>query len=180
MTEPDPHDDPNVRDDVEVMTDAPVVAPRRASRLLLGVLAGLAVALAGVALWAVLYTKMEKDYVGVSVVIGLLVGYVVREVSRRADIPVRVIAALITAAACLLGTVVAEVAYTASQYHFPFWDLLKDQLPHTFQRLGKRNALTFVIYVAAIAVAFLSASPPRPKRVAAPPPPAEPSEDVAG
>lgn len=150
----------------------PVAAAPPKSRLVLGTLAGLGAVLLGIVVWSLLYAFAKRDYVGVSVVFGLLIGYVVREVSRRSDLTPRIIAAVLTALLCVFGSVIAQVANTARVFHASFWDLLVDLLPDTFTIVSKRNALTFVIFAAAVIVAFLSAGPSKPKAPAVDPRPA--------
>lgn len=143
---------------VDLMAAPPLETERRGS-LLLATLAGLAVAVVGVVAWALLYVQVEREFVGVSVVIGFVAGWLIRVVSRRHDLPPRVIAVVITAIACVIGTVVAEVAFTASEYGASFTQLLGDVLPETFSIVGKRPPLTLAVFGAALVLAFLSAGP---------------------
>lgn len=146
------------------------VAARQESRLVLGTLAGAGAVLLGIVVWSLLYAYTKRDYVGVSVVFGLLVGYVVREVSRRSDLVPRIVAAVLTAILCVFGSVIALVANTVRVYPGEkFFDVLGNTLPNTFEIVSKRNALTYVIFVAAVVVAFLSAGPSKPKAPAAAP-----------
>lgn len=135
-----------------------------AARWPLAILAALAAAVVGVAVWALIYANLEREYVGVSVVIGLTVGWLIRTVSRRSNLVARVVAVVITAIACVAGTVVGEVAYTSKVYKFEFVKLLKDVAPDTFKLLGDRPALTFGIFAAALVLAFMSAGPQKPKQ----------------
>jgi hypothetical protein len=156
----------------------PLAAEAPRTRLPLGILAGLGVALAGVAAWSLLYALAGRDYVGISVVFGLLIGYVVREVSRRTDLLPRVAAAVLAAALCVVGSTAALAANTAHEFHQPFTRILGDLLPHTFEILKDRNVLTFAIFAAAVVVAFVSAAEPKPKKAKAGPPPGyEPPAD---
>lgn len=139
---------------------APAVPP---ARWPLAILAALGAAALGIALWSVIFVAAEREYVGVSVVIGLTVGWLVRVVSRRSNLVARVVAVVITAIACVLGTVVAEVAYTSSQFEFGFLKLLGDVLPNTFELLSDRPGMTLVIFAAALVLAFLSAGPQKEK-----------------
>ncbi|HVF06127.1 MAG TPA: hypothetical protein VNA20_14895 [Frankiaceae bacterium] len=161
---------------------APVAADARpgGGRLVAAILASLGVVVVGVALWSYIYVQAEREYVGVSVVIGLIVGYVMRLVSGRSTVPVRIIAVLITALACVLGTVAGEAAFTANAYDASFFDLFKDILPDSFELVKRRPGLTFAIFGAALVLAFLSASPQdsKKKRKGSDEPPASVVEPV--
>lgn len=153
MTEPEIPD--------ETIVAVPEAAP--ATRLGLGVLASVVVVAVGVALWVVLVKSLDKEYFGVSVAIGLLVGYALREVSRRSDLLVRVLAVLLTAVACVVGTLMSQAAVkgqTVSIAHLP--------------------KVAYLTFVGALVVAYISATPPKPKKVAAPPTPAEPVDPGEG
>ncbi len=143
----------------------PVVPGPGAKRLVLAILASIALAAGGVALWAGVYAIREREYIGIAVLIGLLVGYVMRAVSGRTTIVVRLIAGLVTAIACVCGTVVGEAAYVAAKYDSKFWKLLGDIEPKWWSILRHRNALTFAVYAAAVVIAFLAAGPQKPKKV---------------
>ena len=150
----------------------PLAAPK--SRLVLGTLAGLGVVLVGITAWSLLYAFVKRDYVGVSVVFALGIGYVVREVSRRSDLVPRIVSAVLAAILCVFGSVIAQIANTAREFpEASFWDLLVDLLPDTFSIVSHRNALTFVIFAAAVVVAFLSAGPSKPAAPKAQPAPAD-------
>jgi len=147
----------------ETSVGAPVVttAPP-ASRLLLATVAALAVAAVGVAAWAGLFLATNKEFPGVTVVFGLLIGYVVSRVSRRGDVVAGIVAALVTAVLCLVGNVAAISAGVVNQYKLSFLDIFKDLLPDAFSLLTDRPALTLLIFAVAVAVAFgstLSSSP---------------------
>lgn len=152
MTEETPQDLPEETAPVEA-------APT--SRLGLGVLASLGVVAAGIGLWVVLLKSLDKEYFGVTVLIGLLVGYVLREVSRRSDMLVRVLAVVLTAVACVAGTLISRAAY----------------LPDG-QSLTKIPGMAYATFAAALVVAYISAVPSKPKKAATPPPaPADPVDD---
>jgi hypothetical protein len=136
----------------------PVATPG-GKRIVLAILAALVVGAIGVAVWGILYATFKREYVGIAVVIGLLVGYVVREVSGRSTIGVRLLASLLTAVACVAGTVVGETAYTAKVYGLPFWDLIDRATKDTWALLQDRTLLQFGVYAAALVIAFLAAGP---------------------
>jgi hypothetical protein len=165
----------------EVVADDPgeLVTPR-SGNLLLAIVAAVGVAAIGVALWGVLYATAKREFVGVSVLIGLLVGYVVRELSKRSTIATRLLAVVVTALACVAGTVVGEVAYTAAQFHTKFWKLFGDVAGDWFTLLRHRTGLQFAIYAAALVIAFLAAGPTATKRSAPVPPPPPGFDPVGG
>lgn len=141
----------------------PVAPAGGGRRVLLGILAAVLVAIAGVAAWALIYAQAEREYVGVAVVIGLAVGWVLRVVSGRTDLWLRFVAVLITAVSCVAGTVTGEVAYTAKVYRADFWQLLGDIAPDWFEVMRRRPALSFAIFLAGLVLAYLSASPQKEK-----------------
>jgi hypothetical protein len=174
------YDDPDAAETSDPMADdaAPYVPPAApapgAGKVVLGVLAALLVAALGVALWAFVYAQMEREYVGVAVVIGLAVGWVIRVVSGRSTLPVRIVAVVVTAVACVAGTLFGDAAYTAKQFKADFFTVLGDIAPDTFDTLSKRPVLSFVIFAAGMVLAFLSAGPQKPKKSAPQVAPVEP------
>jgi len=144
----DPVDDP-----VEPAETVP------ATRLGLALLAGVGVIAVGVALWAVLVKSLDKEYFGVSVAIGLLVGYVLREVSRRSDLLVRGLAVLLTAVTCVVGTLVSHAVADVTT------------------GIGDLPWVAYATFAGALVVAYISATPPKPKKAATPPPPVEPVDE---
>jgi hypothetical protein len=158
----------------------PVAAPQ--SRLVLGTLAGLGVVILAIAAWVVLYLAMDKDYPGITVVAALAIGYVVREVSRRSDLRARLIAAVLALVLCVVGAVAAIAALIVNETpggeEAGFLDSFTKLLPHSFQvindRYQPRPWLTWLIFGAAVVVAFFSAAPAKAKQAKAAPAPAEP------
>jgi hypothetical protein len=159
--------------------EEPVVAPagRGAKGWLLAILAGVAVVAVGVAGWGLLDTVATRDFVGISVLIGLLVGYVVRELSGRTSLGARLVAVLITAVGCVAGATVGETAYTAATYKVKFWDLLPEV--DVWRLMTHRPAVHYAVYVVALVIAFLAAGPQKPKTKPAPED-AEPAEEPLG
>lgn len=160
---------------------APAVAAPPRSRLPLATLAGLGVVVAGLVAWTLLYFALDRDYVGISVVVALVVGYVVREVSGRSDIPPRVVAALLTVVLCVVGAVSsASVGIvedeTFAALDLQWWPTFRGLMKEPWTVLESQRAITWAIFGAAVVVAFLSAGPAKPKKgaVAAPAPAAEP------
>jgi hypothetical protein len=146
--------------------DLPVTAARPGN-LLLGIVGALAVSALGVVLWGILYATVKREFVGLAVLIGLLNGYALRELSRRSTILTRILASVVTALACVAGTVVGEVAYTSAKLHAAFWKLLGDVWGDWWTLLRHRTGLQFAIYAAALVIAFLSAGPSQATRSAA-------------
>jgi hypothetical protein len=145
--------------EVETSAQAAAVAAAPRGRLALGIVAGLVAGVVAVAAWVALSAAMDRDYVGIVVVFALVIGWLVREVSRRSDVPARVVAAVITAAVCLVGSTAAVAGDVASDYDVPFFRVFKDLLPDTFTLITKRGWWAWVIFAAAVVVAFLSAAP---------------------
>jgi hypothetical protein len=142
---------------------AVVTAPPK-SRLLLAILAGLAVVALGVAAWAALFMAANKEYPGITVVFALVIAYVVREVSRRSDFVPGIVAALLTAVLVIVGNVAGIAAGVADQYKLPFLDVFRDLLPDAFTLLTHRPALTLGIFAAAVLVAFFLTIPSKPRK----------------
>ncbi len=167
-------DDQPVRDDVPeepgdgvLAAEEPLAAKR--GNVPLAILASLAIAAIGVALWGVLAAKTLREYVGISVVVGLIVGYVMRELTRRSTIGVRLIASVITALTCVAGSVVGEVAYLTSDAGAPFWRHLRDNIEPdaVWASLERRNGIQLAVFAAAVVIAFAAAGPkkePAPKK----------------
>ena len=147
----------------------PPAATGGAGRWLLGIAASVAVILVGSALWALVYDWRNQEYVGVSVLIGLTLGWVLRTVIGRSDLPVRVLAVVLTAVGIVVGTVVGAAWFAAST-NLPgiggFWDVLPDVAPHWWDILTDkdRDQITYVIFAAALALAYLSAGPQSSKK----------------
>lgn len=171
--------------EVDVSTESyvaaePVVASK--GRLLLAILAGLAVGAFGIAVWTQLYYIRKVDYVGASVVTALLLGYVVREVSGRSGLLPPILSALIAAAVGVVGSVsvaaasvvlTEELAALDPQY----WETFRNGMKEPWNVLEGQTVLRSVILVAAVVVGFISATPPKPKKLEAPPPPLETPDD---
>lgn len=164
-------DRPDGHDDVDAggvaYADAvaePVAAPK--SRMLLGTLAGLVVVVLGIAAWGALYAALDRDYVGITVVLALLIGYVVREVSRRSDLPPRIVSALLTALLCLVGSIsaVAVGLVLLPEYTESYWPTFTRLMERPQDVLKEHNPLTWAIFGAAVVAAFFSAMPPKPKK----------------
>lgn len=169
----------------DAVDPAPVAAPK--TRLLLGALAGLGVALLGIVAWVVLYLTTDRDFPGITVVTALLIGYVVREVSRRSDVPARLVSALLAAVMCLVGAVAAISALVVKDTPVGeaagFVETFRGLMPHVFDvvndRYQPRPWLTWLIFGAAVLVAYFSTAPAKPKKGAATAAPAEPAAPMS-
>lgn len=165
--------------DIEAQLDAEeaaeiAAAPPRpgAGRLLLGLLAALVVGAVGVAAWAGIYASREKEYIGVAVIIGLLAGYAMRAVSGRSDLLPRLLAVVVTALSCVAGSLAGEVAFVAHRYGAAFWPLLRHDADKWWSVMRHRSGIAWVVFAAALVIAFLAAGPQKPKKekaVAEPP-----------
>ena len=146
-------------------------------RMLLAVLVALLIATVTVTLWGVLLQKFNKDFVGLTVVGGLVLGYAMREISRRSNILVRLVSVVITALACVAGTVVSEAAFFSRKYHVAFGTIFDERKKEWWFLLRHRTTMQFVIYAVALLIAFLAAGPAKPKKVTTDDEPAEPAAD---
>jgi hypothetical protein len=143
----------------------------RTGNVPLAVLAGVLTAVAGVLLWTLL-ARYVREFAGLSVLTGLTVGYVLRVVSGRTTVPVRVAAALIVAVACVAGTVTSTRAVLARTIpeqipgsHISFTELMKNfDYGKTFTVVQRQGALPILIYVAAVVIAYLAAGPQKPAK----------------
>lgn len=167
----EPLDDDELLD--EEGLDEPPAKPGVA-QFLLGLLLAVGIGAIGVVIWALIYIKAEREYPGVAVFIALAVGYVLRVVSGRATVPVRIAAALVTAVSSLAGLYVGAVAFAVHSANkqsilrgrVKFWTLLKDDFKWEPIKsiLKHHNWVAYVIFAAAVVIAFLAASPPKPKK----------------
>jgi hypothetical protein len=103
-----------------------------------------------------------------------------RAVSGRSDLLPRLLAVVVTAVSCVVGSLVGEVAYVAHRFGMAFWPLLRKDIGKTYDVMKHRNAVAWIVFAAAVVIAFLAAGPQKPKKekvVAEPPgwdvPPAE-------
>lgn len=150
-------------DDLDAALAAPA-AGGGAKRWLLAIAASLLAIVVGAAVWAAVYDWRDQEYVGVSVLIGLAVGWLMRVITKRSDIVVRLVAVLLTALGIVVGTVVAAAWFASSSplATIPdFWELLPDVLPDWWDILThpEREPITYVIFGAALLLAYLSAGP---------------------
>lgn len=176
-------DDEPIEQDAALSLDAGTPdGDGRTGSLPLAILAGILTAAAGVLVWTLLGRFAGREFVGISVVTGLAVGYVLRVVSGRSTIPVRIAAALILAVTCVAGTVTAGRAVLAKTLpeqvpgsHISWWELMRRfDYGQTVSTVRHRGGLTLAIYAAAAVIAFLSAGPQKPKP--APADPADPAD----
>jgi hypothetical protein len=95
-----------------------------AERFGLAVPAGLAAALIGAILWAVFVYVTEYQLGLVVVLIGALIGYVIRIVGRGTRPAFGILGAICAAFAWALGTVLTDVAFLAQGAGRPFLEVL--------------------------------------------------------
>lgn len=177
-----PDDEATAYEPIEVdasvsATNATVTAEAPRSRLPLATLAGLGLVIVGIVAWAALYVAIDRAFPGITVVMALVIGYVVREVSRRSDLAPRIIAAALTAVLCVVGAYVAAVADVAAQQDIPILDTVREQLRNAWVFLKAYHWITWVIFAAAVVVAFVSASPAGSKQKAKPAPARDDEDD---
>ena len=160
-------------DDLDAALAAPAApAAGGAKRWLLAIAASLVAIVVGSAVWAGIYDWRDQEYVGVSVVIGLAVGWLMRVVTKRSDLVVRLVAILLTALGIAVGMVVAATWF-ASSSALPsvpgFWELLPDVIPDWWDILThpEREPITYIIFGAALLLAYLMAGPQSGKKKAA-------------
>jgi hypothetical protein len=164
----DPHlvpDDGDAGDGGDPL-EADPLADAPSGNLALAVLAAVGACAVAVVLWTVLMLAGGREFVGLTVIAGLAAGYLLRRVSGRSTTVVRVLAGLVTAVACVVGTVTAVVAFTSRTYHVGYVDLLRHfHYSETFTVVKHRRGMTLVVYAAAVVIAYLSAGPQKPKKV---------------
>lgn len=152
-------------DDDAVLAGEPLAESPGAGRLVLGILAAIATAAVAVAAWSYAYVAAEREYLVFAVVLGLAVGYVLRTVSGRGTIPVRVLAGVLTALGCAAGTLSGDAAYNANIYGTGYLEMLTDVvLPDWQGRFGARQPVAWAIFAAAVVLSFLVAAPPKPAK----------------
>src|SRR5262245_20403841 len=97
---------------------------RAKQNFMLAVPAGLGAAIAGAVVWAlfVYFTQLKLGLV--VIVVGLIVGYAVREVGKGVDQKFGVLGAGCAAFGWALGTVLCDVAFVAKNVGRPFFDVL--------------------------------------------------------
>lgn len=156
---PAPATDPTAGDATLTGIEPEPVATERRGSLLLGVLAALGVVVAGTVVWALLYRRFNKEYVGIAVLMGLLIGYVLRGLARRSTIAVRVLAVVVTAVGCAAGSVTGDVAYTTKTFHLPFFSTLWRVRDNWWSIATHRTGLQWGVFAAALVIAFLAAGP---------------------
>ena len=145
-------------EDAGLATAAPA-----ASKVFAATLASVVGALVGVAVWAFVHVQLEREYVGVSVIIGLVVGWLMRVLSGRSTLPIRLVAVVVTALSCVAGTLVSRAAFDDTLVDDTLMERLGNLLPHTGTIMSELRGLTYAIFVAALVLAFLSASPQKEK-----------------
>jgi hypothetical protein len=89
----------------------------------LAVVGGIAAAVAGAVLWGLITAATERQYGIMAIGIGFLVGLAVRFLGKGVDTSFRVVAAVCSAAGCLIGNYFA-ICFVAKGQGVAFWDAL--------------------------------------------------------
>ncbi|MBO9576191.1 MAG: hypothetical protein J7494_10670 [Sphingobium sp.] len=108
---------------VEEATAQPVLDAQE-ERLALAIPAGLVAALVGAALWALFVYITEYQMGIVVILIGAMIGYVIRTVGRGTRPVFGVLGAVCAALAWAMGTVLCDVAFLAQEAGRPFLEVL--------------------------------------------------------
>jgi len=111
---------------LSVATDAPALEP---SRLLPAFGAGLAAALLGAVIWAVV-TVLTKYQIGwMAIGVGFLVGYAIRTVGRGDSMIYGVMGALLALSGCIAGNVLSTCGFVSIQESASVWSVLGNLNP---------------------------------------------------
>jgi hypothetical protein len=106
----------------------------------LAIPAGLGAAIAGAVVWAVFVYFTQLKLGLVVIIVGLMVGYVVREVGKGVDRQFGILGAVCAAFGWALGTVLCDVAFLAKSVGRPFFDVL--------MALGVGNSISMAVSAA--------------------------------
>lgn len=93
---------------------------------------GLIVIIGFSGLWAMLSTLVDKIFPWMTVVLGVLVGVVIRRAGRGLDWRFPVLAAVMVLLGALLGNVVVAAAYTAAEFETSTFAILRAVTPMTW------------------------------------------------
>ena len=140
---------------------APTLAAAEPARWPLAILAALGVMVAGLALWVFIAMQFNRPMAIVAIAFG--VGWVLRVVSRRSTIAVRVLAVVLTAIAAVIGTVIGTAAPEENRFGASLTEAFNELLPKAFDLVADLPAATLAIYGVSLVLAWLSASPPKDK-----------------
>ena len=124
--------------------------------LILGLLAGVGVGIVMACLWALFTSWTDRQYGFMPILIGLLVGAVIRATSKNDSITMAAIAAVIAFASCFIGDFLTSVHYIAQSEELGYFETLQVLDWKYFFEIATLgfNAITGLFYLFAIGEAF--------------------------
>ena len=130
--------------------------PLDKKHLILGILAGVGVGLVMACLWALFTAWTDRQYGFMPLLIGLLVGAVVRATSKNDSIKMAAIAAVIAFASCFFGDFLTSVHYIAQSEELGYFETLQVLEWKYFFEIATLgfDAITGLFYIFAIGEAF--------------------------
>ncbi len=152
----------NSQTEVKEQTKAPEIDPARLQRLIQeikdnqslvsGTLAGVAAAVVGAGLWAVITAVTSFQIGWMAVGVGFLVGVAVRKFGRGIDKPFGIAGAAISLLGCMAGNLLAFCIIISQQQQIPFSQLLSSLNPETAAGLMKAtfNPMDLLFYGLAV------------------------------
>jgi hypothetical protein len=137
-------------------TEKVEMQPLDRRHLILGILAGLGVGLVMACLWALFTALTDRQYGFMPILIGLLVGAVVRRISKNDSITMAAIAAVIAFASCFIGDFLTSVHYIAQSEELSYFETLRALDWKYFFEIATLgfNAISGLFYLFAIGEAF--------------------------
>ena len=129
---------------------------RAAQNFPLAVAAGIAAAIAGAVLWAAITVETHMQIGIVSVGVGLLIGWAIREAGHGIDDKFRYLGALCAVFGCALGAVLVDVGLFAEYKQIPVTDALTHLNPQAIPALLKAffKPMDLLFYAIAIYEAY--------------------------
>jgi len=122
------------------------------------VLAGLIVIILFSVLWAMLSTLVERIFPWMTVVLGILIGLVVRRAGRGLDWRFPVLAALLALAGALVSNIVVAAAFTASELDTSTFTILRAVTSMTwpvfFDEVISAADIVYALFAAATAAFY--------------------------
>jgi drug/metabolite transporter (DMT)-like permease len=105
-------------------TQLALQALRSEQNLVMGALAGLAAALVGAAIWAIITALTQYQIGFMAIGIGFLVGFAVRAAGKGIDPVFGVVGAALALLGCVLGNLVMVLYFLANKEQMPLLELL--------------------------------------------------------
>ncbi len=99
-------------------------ALRSEQNLVVGALAGLAAALVGAAIWAIITALTQYQIGFMAIGVGFLVGFAVRAAGKGIDPVFGVVGAALALLGCVLGNLLMVLYFLANKEQMPFLELL--------------------------------------------------------